>query len=99
MTRRAPDTSGAKVYKVKKGDMLSKIAYANGLSSKELAEYNSIPNPNAIRVGQKILIPPYAKPRKASTSASTHAQPAPVQQQHHAPAAVAETTRSSAVTA
>ena len=62
------DTRGASVYKVKPGDMLSKIAYRNGISSKELAEYNSLSSPDALRVDQKLLIPPYATPRKASVS-------------------------------
>jgi LysM repeat protein len=62
------DTRGASVYKVKPGDMLSKIAYRNGISSKELAEYNSLSSPDALRVDQTLLIPPYATPRKASVS-------------------------------
>ncbi len=62
------DTRGASVYKVKPGDMLSRIAYRNGISSKELAEYNSLSSPDALRVDQKLLIPPYATPRKASVS-------------------------------
>ena len=62
------DTRGASVYKVKPGDMLSRIAYRNGISSKELAEYNSLSSPDALRVDQKLLIPPYATPREASVS-------------------------------
>ncbi|MFT7511153.1 MAG: LysM repeat protein [Candidatus Omnitrophota bacterium] len=72
--RSSTDTSGATVYKVKKGDMLSKIAYQNGISSKELAEYNNLTNANAIRVDQKLLIPPYARAKQSSdTSRPTSA--------------------------
>jgi len=62
------DTRGASEYRVKPGDMLSKIAYRNGISSKELAEYNSLLNPDSLRVGQKLLIPPYATPREVPVS-------------------------------
>lgn len=44
-------------YVVKRGDTLGKIARLHGMNYKELAEYNSISNPNLIRVGQVIKIP------------------------------------------
>ena len=44
-------------YVVKKGDTLSKIATLHGVTYKELATYNSISNPNLIKVGQVIKIP------------------------------------------
>lgn len=44
-------------YTVKSGDTLSKIAADWGVTVAELAEYNGIPNPNIINVGQIIKIP------------------------------------------
>lgn len=54
----------ANVYIVEKGDMLSKIAVRYGVSAREIAELNNLKNPNDIRVGQKLLLPAYAKPVK-----------------------------------
>ncbi len=45
------------IYKVKKGDTLYRIGMEYGASVKELAEYNSIEDPNYITVGQIIKIP------------------------------------------
>ena len=44
-------------YVVVKGDTLSKIANNYGTTYQKLAEYNNIPNPDLIHVGQKIKIP------------------------------------------
>lgn len=52
-----PTTSDASVYVVKSGDTLSGIAAKYGTTYQELAKYNNISNPNAIRVGQEIKIP------------------------------------------
>ncbi|MGD9873399.1 MAG: LysM peptidoglycan-binding domain-containing protein [Kiritimatiellia bacterium] len=57
----------ANVYVVQKGDMLSKIAVRYGVSAREIAELNNLKNPNGIRAGQKLLLPAYAKPVKASS--------------------------------
>lgn len=46
----------ARVYVVKKGDNLTKIARKYGISVNELAALNNIKNKNLIRVGQKIII-------------------------------------------
>ena len=46
-----------KIYIVKRGDMLSKIAMDYGMTYQELAAYNGIADPNLIDVGQKIRIP------------------------------------------
>lgn len=46
-----------KVYVVKSGDTLSKIAKNNGSTVSELAIYNRIADPNRIFVGQEIRIP------------------------------------------
>lgn len=45
------------VYTVKSGDTLSAIAAKYGTTYQILATYNSISNPNLIKVGQKIKIP------------------------------------------
>ncbi len=52
-----PTPSGEIVYTVVAGDTLSGIASRYGTTYQKLAEYNNIPNPNLIRVGQKIKIP------------------------------------------
>ena len=44
-------------YTVKKGDTLSAIATAHGVTWQTLATYNGIANPNNIKTGQKIKIP------------------------------------------
>ncbi|MGI5882306.1 MAG: ABC transporter substrate-binding protein [Dethiobacteria bacterium] len=44
-------------YIVKKGDTLAKIGKAYGLPYTEIAEKNSIKNPNLILIGQKLIIP------------------------------------------
>ena len=46
-------------YTVQKGDTLSEIAQAMGVSTSELAAYNNISNPNNISVGQVIKNPKY----------------------------------------
>lgn len=55
-TNEAP-AEGDEVYTVKKGDTLSKIGRAYGVSWRTLAEYNGIDNPNLIFEGQRIYIP------------------------------------------
>ena len=45
------------VYVVKRGDTLARIASKYGTTYKAIADYNGIPNPNLIRVGQQIKIP------------------------------------------
>jgi murein DD-endopeptidase MepM/ murein hydrolase activator NlpD len=47
----------AEVYTVKKGDTLSAIAKKYNTTYQKLADYNDIPNPNYIQIGQKITIP------------------------------------------
>ncbi|MFH0953044.1 MAG: LysM peptidoglycan-binding domain-containing protein [Verrucomicrobiota bacterium] len=52
----------SRTYAVQNGDSLSKIASRFGVSSREIAELNGIKDANKIRVGQKIVLPEYAKP-------------------------------------
>ncbi len=51
-----PPSAGS-VYTVQKGDTLSSIAAMYGTSWKNLAEYNSLTNPNKLVAGQEISIP------------------------------------------
>lgn len=51
----------SETYVVQKGDSISKIAQRYDVSSKEICELNNIKNPNAVRVGQKLILPAYAK--------------------------------------
>lgn len=50
---RAPHGS----YQVRRGDTLSKIARANGISMSELAKINNLSNWNSLRVGQVLKVP------------------------------------------
>jgi murein DD-endopeptidase MepM/ murein hydrolase activator NlpD len=47
-----------KVYTVKSGDTLGKLASRTGYTVAEIASYNKITNVNSIAVGQKIKFPP-----------------------------------------
>lgn len=61
---------------IEKGDLLSSIAYRYGVSAREIAELNGIKDPNKIRVGQKLLLPSYARSQplaKKSKSSSSSA--------------------------
>jgi LysM repeat protein len=60
----------AKSYTVQNGDSLSKIASRCGVSARELAEVNGIKDANKVRVGQKLVLPDYAKAQASMTSAS-----------------------------
>lgn len=50
-------TKPGREYTVQAGDTISSIAQANGLSFEELAQYNDIPYPYNLTVGQVIIIP------------------------------------------
>lgn len=69
------DPSQAGSYVVQKGDSLSRIAKRHGLSSKELASINKISDPNKIRIGQKLILPPNAKAVPAAPSAPAVSSP------------------------
>lgn len=71
-----PEAAG-QTYVVQKGDMLSKIAARNGVSWKEIAELNNIKDPSKIRVGQKLLLPSYAKPTSGSAPSAPKKASAP----------------------
>jgi LysM repeat protein len=60
----------AKTYTVQNGDSLSKIASRCGVSARELAEVNGIKDANKVRIGQKLVLPDYAKSQSSMTSSS-----------------------------
>ncbi|MBP7830499.1 MAG: LysM peptidoglycan-binding domain-containing protein [Kiritimatiellae bacterium] len=62
------EPGSGRTYEVQNGDSLSKIASKFGVSTRELAELNKIKDPNQIRMGQKLIIPDYAKEQPASAS-------------------------------
>ena len=46
------------IYVVVPGDVLSKIAQRFAVTTAALAAYNELSNPNALRIGQELRIPP-----------------------------------------
>ena len=52
-----PMSTVSSTYIVKKGDSLSGIAQAHGVSTRAIASLNGISNPDKIREGQKLTIP------------------------------------------
>ena len=64
------------IYVVKSGDSIPKIAAAHGVSTRALLELNQISYANKIRIGQKLVLPDYAKPSQSQPSAIFSA-PAP----------------------
>lgn len=69
------DTAGAKSYTIRSGDSLSKIASRCGVTTREIQELNGITNPNKIRIGQKLILPPYAKVPTGTSSAPPPSTP------------------------
>jgi lipoprotein NlpD len=72
-----------KVYVVQKGDTLYAIALSNGISQKDLAEWNNIQDPRAIHIGQQLYLSPPAEVTQPSLfslpeqAAPSRAIPAP----------------------
>jgi len=50
-------TAGQKIHVVQESETLSEIARMYGVTTDELAQANGLDNPNAIRVGQALVIP------------------------------------------
>lgn len=71
------DPSQVGSYVVQKGDSLSKIAKRHGLRSRDLAEINQISDPNKIRIGQKLILPPNASAVPEAPSAPAVSAPEP----------------------
>ena len=79
----SPSESADQYYEVARGDTLFGIARSTGVSVGELAEWNRIPPPYAIRTGQRLRISPPGESggkersakKKPSTSESGRADP------------------------
>ncbi len=56
-----PPAPENQTYIVRKGDSLSRIAVRHGVRVRELIELNQIADPNKLRVGQTLVLPPHAK--------------------------------------
>ena len=65
----APPPSTTPAYIVQQGDSLSIIAQRFGVSTQQLADFNGIEDPNNIRVGQTLTIPPTTAPTTVTTVA------------------------------
>lgn len=52
------DIQPPNTYTIRKGDTFYSIAQSNGISQKELAEWNNIQDPAAIQIGQQLLLSP-----------------------------------------
>src|SRR5207248_4244754 len=63
-------------YTVKRGDTMHQIALDNGLDYRDLATWNSIENPNVIRVGQVLRLT--APDSTATSTAATGVTTAPL---------------------
>ena len=66
-----------KIYTVKKGDMLSKIASRHNVKMSEILRLNGLTDPNRLRVGQSLVLPGYVKLDGSAASAGVVAPVAP----------------------
>ena len=62
----APVADPPGYYTVRKGDTLSRIAYQFGQAWRDLVDWNSLANPNDIKVGQQLRVAPPEGARMAS---------------------------------
>ncbi|MDU0153970.1 N-acetylmuramoyl-L-alanine amidase [Bacillus cabrialesii] len=69
--------SGGDTYTVKKGDTLSEIAKAEGVSMANLQKWNNIKDPNKITVGQKLKLKGSSSSSSTKTSGSKTTYPLP----------------------
>lgn len=70
------DAGSVQTYTVGSGDSLSRIAAKFGVSAREISQLNDIKDPNKIRVGQKLKLPPYASESAAAAAPKPAAKPA-----------------------
>ena len=68
----APMPVVAKTYVVKRGDSASGIAKKCGCTTRDLVGLNSLKNANAIRVGQTLKLPDYAKAPAGDEASAGH---------------------------
>ncbi len=61
---------GPGFYRVESGDTLSKVARANRTSVQNIVRWNSLPNPDAIEVGQVLRVSPPAGTAMASSGSA-----------------------------
>ncbi len=74
-----PSAVDLQTYEVRRGDNLSTIASRHGVTTAELADLNQLADPNAIRIGQQLLLPAHARtrtPAPAPTPAPAARRPA-----------------------
>jgi lipoprotein NlpD len=84
MAQAAPTATGTSTgfYTVKKGDTLYSIALDHGQDHKDVAVWNSLDNPNVIRIGQQLRVAPpensapVAVARPVTSSAPIEVKPA-----------------------
>lgn len=57
LDERKPSVKPGRQYTVQSGDTISTIAEQNGLGFEQLAQYNNIPYPYNLTLGQVIVIP------------------------------------------
>ncbi len=62
VARAQQQSSGLTIYVVQRGDTLYRIAQQFGLTTDDIARVNSLPNPNSIDVGDRLLIPLAGEP-------------------------------------
>ena len=70
----------ASVHVVRPGETLYQIAWQHGLDQRDLARWNGIRNPDALSVGQRLVLAPprtAANPQRATGATSTRSSPLP----------------------
>ncbi len=82
-----PIAEGPLTHTVRKGETLSAIARRYGLKTAKLQSWNRLPNPDKLRIGQRLLIPGASvaprttkspkSEKSASATTSASAKPAP----------------------
>jgi LysM repeat protein len=86
-TASSAPVSDTKVYIVQPNDSVSKIAARYGLSVREVIEINKMKNANALRVGQKLILPAYADVKPATAAEKVAPSPKPAVRPKPAPKA------------
>ena len=71
-SRSAPQPTGPGYYTVKRGDTLYRIAQEHGVDYRDVAAWNGLANPSAIKEGQSLRVAPPAQPE---TSGAVVANP------------------------
>jgi lipoprotein NlpD len=80
--RQADIQQPSNTYTVRKGDTFYSIAQSNGISQKDLAEWNNIQDPTAIQIGQQLLLSPpgqMARPSLYALPESVLSPPGPAE--------------------